>query len=368
MTGHALPKGLSADDLELAPAPAAAPAASLGPSGQSADDELAPALQAPAGSGGGGNPAGAQPLSAEQRFGHTHAEHHPLDHLSQVHQSAEAQPDWDGFMQGWQLGLYRDASLAAAFAAVLLGPLGVFVVLRRAVFAAAAVGQAAGLGVVLAFYAAIQLGIGLPPTLGALGCAVLGTALLSLGARSRRFSQDALLGVVFLSASGGAVALGDRITQEAHEVSAILFGTAVVVAGSDVALLAGLSSVGLFSLWLSWRGIAMTGFDQDGARVQGLPVRTLELLLWLLVAVSIAVTTRVLGALPVFAFSVLPALFAIVCTRSLKYTLVVAALLGASCAMAGYVVAYFWGLPVGASQALCCVVALLLALAFKARS
>jgi hypothetical protein len=47
----------------------------------------------------------------------------------------------------------------------------------RAVFAAATVGQAAGLGVVVAFYLAIHWGLELPPIVGALAFSALATSL-----------------------------------------------------------------------------------------------------------------------------------------------------------------------------------------------
>ena len=58
-------------------------------------------------------------------------------------------------------------------------------------------------------------------------------------------------------------------------------------------------------------GFVFSGFDPDGARVQGLPVRLLELLLVGLITLEVGVTTRALGALPVFGFSVLPGVAAL---------------------------------------------------------
>jgi zinc transport system permease protein len=335
-----LPEGLSLDDLELEPekAPGVVPQ-HVHESSRDAED---------------------------QGFDHTHSEHHPVDHSHEAHHATEAQPTLDGFIDGWNLGLYRDAVLAGALASAALALVGVFIVLRRAVFAAATVGQAAGLGVVLAFYLGIHWGLELPPLMGALACAATATAALATRSTRRKLPQDALLGLGFLVASAGAIALGDRITQEAHEVSAILFGTAVVVSPSDVGLLAALFVAVLALVTVGWRGVAFAGFDPDGAQVQGLPVRVLDLGFWLLVAVTVAVTTRVIGALPVFAFSVLPALAAVLGTSSLAATLAASSLIAVGCASAGYVAAYFMALPVGATQALCCALVLGLVLSAHA--
>ena len=343
---QALPDGLSADDLVLG----SESEAKSGSSGAAESEHV--------------HPSSVQP--EDHGFGHTHSEHHPVDHAHDVHHAGESQPTLEGFVDGWQLGLYRDAVLAGALAAAALGTLGVFIVLRRAVFAAATIGQAAGLGVVIAFYAGIYWGVDLPPMVGALGSAALATAALALRTTARKLPQDALLGLGFLVAAAGAVALGDRITQEVHEVSAILFGTAVVVSPSDVVFLGGVFVVVACLVFVTWRGVAFSGFDPEGARVQKLPVRTLDLGFWLVVAATVAVTTRVLGALPVFAFSVLPPLAAILSTRRLALTLPISGLLGAVSASAGYAAAYFMALPVGATQALCTALALGVALVIAA--
>jgi zinc transport system permease protein len=338
----ALPEGLSADDLTL----------SDGQHSRSrghVDDAHAQQSGENAGPG-------------HASFDHSHSEHHPADHPHEAHHAAELEPSVEGFVEGWELGLYRDAVVGGALAASALALLGVFIVLRRAVFAAATVGQAAGLGVVVAFYLAIHWGLNLPPIVGALAFAALATSAVGSLGTLKRLPRDAGLGLAFLLASASAIALGDRITQEAHEVSSILFGTAVVVSTSDVWLLAGLAVLVVLSVLATWRGLAFAGFDPDGARVQQLPVRRLELGFWLLVALTIAVCTRVLGALPVFAFSVLPPLAAIACTRRLGATLVCSSLLGALCAATGYAAAYFLALPVGALQTLGCGLVLLPAL------
>lgn len=296
--------------------------------------------------------------SAVEPFDHDHSEHHESDHPHEVHHAAELQPDLAGFVEGWQLGLYRDAVIGGALAAFALSLLGVFIVLRRAVFVAATVGQAAGLGVVVAFYTAIHWGFGLPPALGALVFATLATGLAGRLGAVRGLSRDAGLGLGFLVTSAAAIALGDRITQEAHEVSSILFGSAVVVSSSDVVLLGALCALVLGAVIATWRGLAFAGFDPEGARVQNLPVGWLNAGFWLAVALTIAVCTRVLGALPVFAFSVLPPLAALLCTRGLGATLACSSAIGATCAALGYIAAYFLALPVGALQTLCCAAAL----------
>ena len=125
-------------------------------------------------------------------------------------------------------GLYRDPVLAGSFAGLVLGLAGVFVVLRRAVFVTAAVSQSAALGVACAFLIGLHTGFTPPPGLLAFAFAAAGALLLAFG-NPARLPREAVVGVVYLGAGSLAVIVGARISQEAHDVSSLLFGSAVLV-------------------------------------------------------------------------------------------------------------------------------------------
>ena len=270
----------------------------------------------------------------------------------------ELAPTWGRFWESFS-ALYRDPILTAVAAGALLGYLGVYVVTRRMVFISAALSQVAGAGVALAFFLPLAVGatdsdaLGLlgEPTFWALGLSLLATLFFRLDPARLGLTRDALLGLTYVLAGGVAVVLGSRIAQEAHDIKAILFGTAVVVRTVDLWLTVGVG-VTLLSLHvLLVRGLAVATFDPVGARVQRLPVRALDAFLFVSIAVAVAVTTRALGALPVFAFTVLPAMGALALSRHLGHALALATLFGALSGALGYVYSFFLRFPVGASQA-----------------
>src|SRR5688500_2047592 len=59
--------------------------------------------------------------------------------------------------------LFRDPIVCALIGGAVLGFLSVYIVLRRMAFVSAAITQTAGLGVALAFYAEIHLGLHIDP-------------------------------------------------------------------------------------------------------------------------------------------------------------------------------------------------------------
>lgn len=267
----------------------------------------------------------------------------------------EEQPTWHDFVDNWSL--YRDPVLCGVTAGAVLGVLGVFVVLRRAVFVTAAVSQSAALGVALAFLLGIHLGVTPPPVLCAFMLALAATGVLAWRSPSTRLPREAIVGLLYVAASALAVLVGDRIAQEAEDITAILFGTAVLVRPQDFIAVLGTSGLVVVAIGMLYRGLVFAGFDPEGARVQALPTARIELALWTLVALEVSVTTRAIGALPVFAFSVLPAMAALRASNRLSHAVVLAGLAGALSGGVGYVCAFLLRFPVGAAEA--CVAAAL---------
>ncbi|MET0401835.1 MAG: metal ABC transporter permease [Cystobacter sp.] len=271
---------------------------------------------------------------------------------------------WAQFWDAYEL--FRDPMLCALIAGGVLGFLGVYVVLRRMVFVSAAVTQSAGLGVALAFYAEIHLGLHVDPTVGAVGLALLATMLLMMDPARLRLTRESLLGLAYAFTGGAAILVGDRISQEAHDIQGILFGTAVLVERPQLLAVTWAGALILFiHLWW-FRGLTFASFDRTGAHVQGLPVRTLDAVLMISIGLMVGVSARALGALPVFAFSILSAVAALMLDLRLPWTFFWSTLAGAGAGLGGYLFAYFYNFPVGGSQTV--LATGVVVLAFLARS
>jgi zinc transport system permease protein len=268
------------------------------------------------------------------------------------------------------ISIFKDAIWAAGLAGALLGFIGVHVVLRRMVFASSAIAQAAALGVALSFWVPALIDpIGhaaghaagpaahvLPsplfePVLWAIAASLLATLVFIANPIRLHLTRESMLGFVFLVSGAGAVIVGDKITQEAHDLAAILFGSAVVVQTIDLYLVTGATVLLLGGHLILWRALIFVGYDPMGARVQGMPVRALNAFLFVSVGLAVALCTRALGALPVFAFSVLPAMTALAFTARLGWVFVLATVIGAFSGVGGYAISFRAELPVGATQA-----------------
>jgi zinc transport system permease protein len=252
--------------------------------------------------------------------------------------------------------------LAGVLAAGLLSYLGVFIVLKRMVFVSAALSEISGVGVAFAFYVGALTGIDphshsavpllLDPTWFSLLFACGAAALFSLRPGHRKLQPETIVGLGYITASALVLAIlnSPRIAQEAHAVGDILFGNAVTVPLPQIVALGAAGVAALFVHALFFKELLFTSYDPETAVVQGVGVLKYELVLNVATAVVISVATRAVGALPVFAFSVVPAAAALLLTEQLRFTIALSIVFGVVSAALGYYLSWVEQLPTGASM------------------
>jgi zinc transport system permease protein len=257
----------------------------------------------------------------------------------------------------WALPLF-----AGVLAAAVLSYLGVFIVLKRMVFVSAALSEISGVGVAFAFYVGALWGIdphshrGVPvwldPTWFSLAFACGSAALFSLRPGHRKLASETVVGLGYIVASALVLTIlnSPRIAQEAHAVGDILFGNAVTVPPPQIVALAIAGALALFVHALVFKELLFTSYDPETAVVQSVRVFRYELLLNVATAVVISVATRAVGALPVFAFTVVPAAAALLLTERMRFTIALSVTFGIVSAAVGYYVSWVAQLPTGASM------------------
>jgi len=261
--------------------------------------------------------------------------------------------------------LWRDPMIVGAFTGAICGFLGVYVVLRRIIFVSATLTQISSFGVVLAFYLeVIWLAIFsslFGPFAISLILTVIAAAFYALKRDFSRISREGVIAFGFLLASGGVSILGDRIAKGAHDISTILFGSAVVVDPVDVYLIPGVAILVFVIHLIYFKDFIFVSFDTESAKLFKYPVRRLNTLLLITIALVVAVSTRALGALPVFALLALPPLSALYLTENLKLVFIFSVIIGILSAVLGYFFSFVLSIPTGASIAVCASIFFILA-------
>lgn len=262
-----------------------------------------------------------------------------------------------GFWESWVL--WREIVAVAIIAAGLCSFVGVFIVLRRVVFVSAALSQMSGVGVAMAFFLCSVMQVEphdaplwLHPLWYATAFAALGATLFSLNLGHRRLASETVVGLGYLVAAGGVILIlnSPRVTQEAHEVNDLLYGNAVVATQAQLWIMAGAAVVVGVIHVLFGKEFRFAVFDAEMARTLGLRTRGWSLLLFLTFALAISVSTRAIGALPVFAFMVIPPSVGLLLGNRMWSVFTISVTVGVVSAFAGYWASFHWSLPTGASM------------------
>src|SRR5690554_8215002 len=91
------------------------------------------------------------------------------------------------------------------------------------------------------------------------------------------------------------------------DLTGLLFGDLLAMNRNDLLWIYGGAVVILTLLSVLWRGLLMSTIHEELARVEGVPVERLRLLLMLMFALVIAVAMKMVGVLLITALLIIPA-------------------------------------------------------------
>jgi zinc transport system permease protein len=235
----------------------------------------------------------------------------------------------------------RLAFAAGAVVGLLAPAVGFFLVQRRMSLIGDGIGHVAFAGVALGYLLDIS------PVLTALLAALAGAVVIEWLRSTRQAAADQALALVFYSGIAGGVVLVSAAGALNVDLFGFLFGSILTVTREDVAVVAVLGVIGLTTIALLYRALAGLVLDEEGARVAGVPITFLNLVVALLAATTVAVSMRVVGVLLIAALMVLPVTAASRLAWSMRSTLVLGMAIGFACVMAGLSVSYYADLPPG---------------------
>ncbi len=241
--------------------------------------------------------------------------------------------------------LWREPVTAFLISGAILAYLGVWAVLKKAVFIPLAVAQSSSLGVVASFLTLDIIGYSVHPSAAALIFAVAVSLYFAVGKKDAVSASAA----IYITASAGVLILGSFIRADMHDVESILFGNAVLVMQEEVVFI-GLSALLVAILHLfRYNAFLFTGFDELGAAVSGFSPRKNTALLYFSFALMISVCAKSLGAMPVFALMTLPALSGFALGKNMKKAIIISVACGIFSGAGGFVFSFMFDLPTGAT-------------------
>ena len=240
-------------------------------------------------------------------------------------------------MQPWSAlfdyDFMRHAFAAGTIVGVTAGAMGYFVVLRRLAFAGHAlahVGFAGATGAVLV-NANVFAGL-ITLTTGA------GIAMGLLGDRLR--ARDVAIGTVLAFTMGLGNLFLSLSTRLSGEATSVLFGDLLAISSAQVAFMFAVAVAALVVLGAIYRPLIFASVDAEMAAARGVPVRGLGVLFMVLLALTVAMSVRVVGVLLIFSLLVAPAATAQVLTARPARAIVASVAIAVASVWGGLLLAY----------------------------
>jgi zinc transport system permease protein len=248
----------------------------------------------------------------------------------------------------------RLAFAAGAVVGVLAPAVGFFLVQRRMSLIGDGLGHVAFAGVAAGYLLDVS------PVLAALIAAIVGGVAIEWLRSRQRTAGDQALALVFYTGLAAGVVLVSVAGALDVGLFSFLFGSILTVTETDVAVIAVLGVAGLATIALLYRALAGAVLDEEGARVAGVPVASLNLVLVVLAAFTVALSMRIVGILLIAALMVLPVSAASRIAWSMRSAFALSLAIGVACVFAGLSVAYYADVPPGGTIVLLAAASFLL--------
>ena len=231
--------------------------------------------------------------------------------------------------------------LAAMLVGAMCSVIGVFVVLRGLAFVGAGTAHAAFAGVALAYL------VGLPPLPLAIAFGLATVWLTGVMEEKGRMKLDVSIGILYTATMALAILFIGLMKGYNAEVYGYLFGSVLSVTPEELGIILALSLLVLGAILTFSKELYFIAFDQEMAEASGVPARRIFYLLLTLVALTVVVSLKTVGAILVFAMVLIPASTAYQLTHSLSHMTAYSVGIGVSCATGGVMLSYLWDLPSG---------------------
>ncbi|HEY4533366.1 MAG TPA: metal ABC transporter permease [Fusobacterium sp.] len=239
-----------------------------------------------------------------------------------------------------QYEFMQKAFLVGLLLSVIVPCIGSFVVLKRLSMLGDALSHASLSGVALGLLLAWN------PLLGAfLACIAAGLGTEYLRKKIPQYSEISI--AIITSLGVGLAGVLSSFIKNATSFHSFLFGSIVAISTWEVLMIVCISIVVLFIFFYFYKELFYIAFDEEGAKVGGVPVNQINFLVTVITAMTVSIASRTVGALMISSFMVLPMASAMQVARSYRSTIFYAIFYAILSTLLGLTLSYYYGLKPG---------------------
>ena len=241
----------------------------------------------------------------------------------------------------------RLALIAGVLASISFGIMGTFVVTRKISYIAGAISHCILGGIGVSIYAQAKHNITwMHPMAGAIISAIIAALLIGVVSLYAHEREDTAIGAVWtIGMATGLIFISK--TPGYVDAMGYLFGNILLITHFDLFIIASLNTVVLVLCYFLYHRFMAICFDEEFARIRGLPTRFYYILLLVLTALTIVLLVRIVGIVMVIALLTLPAAIAGHFVRQLWHMMILAVVICMCVTTGGITISYVSDLPSG---------------------
>lgn len=246
-------------------------------------------------------------------------------------------------LQLFKYGFFQHAVLAALFMSIACGIIGTYIVSRRMVFISGGITHASFGGVGIGYY------LGFSPLAGAAVIAVLAALTTENLTRRKVLRNDSIIAILWSLGMAIGIIFVYLTPGYAPNLMSYLFGSIITVTRTELWLMLALALMVLAVFTLFYRPILYVAFDEQFARIRGIPVMLINYLLIILVAMTIVLSIRTAGIILVLSVLTIPQNITNLFSNRFSHIMTGSVVLGFIASMLGLIFSYYLDIPSGAS-------------------
>ena len=241
----------------------------------------------------------------------------------------------------------RYALIAGVLSSAAFGIVGTYITVRRITYLAGAIAHSVLAGIGLSLYLREAHGVEwLSPILGAMVAAVVAGGIIGYVSMHAKEREDTVIGAVWATGMALGLLLISRTPGYVDPMS-YLFGNILILSQRDLVLIAVLDVIVISAGLLGYNQFQAVAFDEEFARVRGLPTSALFFAMILMTALSIVLLTTIVGLIMVIALFTLPAAVGAMLARRMWMVMLLATIFTMVFTTVGLGLSYTYDLPSG---------------------
>ena len=226
--------------------------------------------------------------------------------------------------------------------AILCSVIGLFLVLRRYSLFGDALAHSSFGGIALGLFAGVY------PLWTAYGVSIVSALIITKIKDRYNISGDASIAVLLSSGIAAGLVIISFSGGFSIDIFSFLFGSILLISVNDTVLILALTGGILIVILLLYRQILYSTFNEEQAKVSGIPVEKINYLIIFMAGLTVVTSIQLVGVLLISALFVIPNVTAIMYGRGFKQTAIISISFSVFSVLSGILISYIFDItPAG---------------------